>query len=239
MMRFLDPTLPTLAENLALDEALLLEAEDGRGGEVLRLWESPEPAVILGAGCRLAHDVEENSCLRDGVPILRRASGGGTVLLGPGCLLYSLVLPYDRSVLLREIPSSYVHILGRVRAALDGLLPAIELAGTSDLACGGRKFSGNAQQRKRHCLLHHGTLLYDYDLSMVGRYLRLPSRQPGYREQRDHESFLMNIPSTPAVLGRRLRVAWGAESELVAWPQEQTCRLVSEKYAKPEWTRRR
>src|SRR5262245_40400973 len=100
-MQSLDVTLPTLAENLALDEALLLEAEAGHGGETLRLWEWPHPAVILGAGCRLADEVDEEACRRDGVPILRRSSGGGTVLLGAGCLLYSLVLAYDRSPELR------------------------------------------------------------------------------------------------------------------------------------------
>src|SRR5690349_19969206 len=80
-MHFLDLTLPILAENLALDEALLLEGEDGRGGEVLRPWEWPRRAVVLGAGCWFAADVYEASCLHDGVPLLRRASGGGTVLL--------------------------------------------------------------------------------------------------------------------------------------------------------------
>src|SRR5262249_26463773 len=105
-MQFLDLTLPTPAENLALDEALLLHAEAAGGGEVLRLWEWPSPAVVLGAGCQLAEDVDEAACLADGVPILRRASGGGTVLLGRGCLVYSLVLAYERSPALREIPSS-------------------------------------------------------------------------------------------------------------------------------------
>src|SRR5437762_2065530 len=85
------------------NRALLLEAEAGQGGEVLRLWEWPELAVVVGAGCRLADDVNESACLADGVPILRRSSGGGTVLLGPGCLLFSLVLAYDRSPELREI----------------------------------------------------------------------------------------------------------------------------------------
>src|SRR4051794_35022284 len=91
-MRFLDLTLPGAAENLALDEALLLEAEAGRAGEVLRVWEWPRPAVVLGSGCRLAEDVDEEACRRDGVPVLRRASGGGTVLLGPGSLCFGLVL---------------------------------------------------------------------------------------------------------------------------------------------------
>src|SRR5258708_37980163 len=96
-MQFLDLTLASAVANLALDEALLLEAEAGRGGEVLRLWECPRPAVVLGAGGCLADDVEESACRAGGVPVLRRASGGGTVLLGPGCLCYSLVLAYERS----------------------------------------------------------------------------------------------------------------------------------------------
>src|SRR5262249_44963282 len=158
-MHCLDLTLPTVAANLSLDEALLLEAELGAGGEVLRFWEWPAPAVILGAGCCLAADVDEVACRTDGVPILRRSSGGGTVLLGPGCLLYSLVLAYDRAPSLREVRPSYDYILGRIRAVLVDLLPGVEQAGISDLAAAGRKVSGNAQQRKRRHLLHHGTLL--------------------------------------------------------------------------------
>src|SRR5438874_3390218 len=111
-MHFLEVTLPTLAENLALDEALLLEAESRRGTEILRLWEWPGPGVILGSGCWLAADVDEPACRAAGVPILRRSSGGGTVLLGTGCLCYSLVLSYDRSPALLGVRSSYINILG-------------------------------------------------------------------------------------------------------------------------------
>src|SRR6266849_10384945 len=117
-MRYLDRTLPSAAENLALDEALLLEAEAGAGGEVLRLWEWPHPAVVLGSGCRIADDVDEGTCAADGVPLLRRSSGGGTVLLGHGCLLYSLVLRFDRHPALSEIRPSYRYILGEVLEAL-------------------------------------------------------------------------------------------------------------------------
>src|SRR4051794_15913181 len=113
-MKALALTLATPADNLALDEALLLSGEAGEGGEVLRLWEWPGPAVVLGAGCRLAQDVDEAACAADGVPVLRRASGGGTVLLGPGCLCYSLVLRYDRAPELAHIPTSYVYILDRL-----------------------------------------------------------------------------------------------------------------------------
>jgi lipoate-protein ligase A len=238
-MQFLDLTLPTLADNLALDEALLLEAEADRGGEVLRLWEWPTPAVVLGAGGRLAADVNEAACLRDGVPILRRSSGGGTVLLGTGCLLYSLVLAYDRCPLLGEIASSYAHILDRVRDALQPGQRDVERAGVSDLAVGDRKFSGSAQQRKRRHLLHHGTLLYGFDLHRVGRYLAMPERQPDYRRRREHAAFLMNLPLAPADLKQRLRSTWGAAADLGAWPETTVARLCAAKYTTAEWTRRR
>ena len=87
------------------------------------------------------------------MPLARRSSGGGTVLLGPGCLLYSLVLRYDRAAELRDIRKSYHWILGHVTEAL----PGVTVAGPSDLAVGGRKIGGSAQQRKRDHLLHHGS----------------------------------------------------------------------------------
>jgi lipoate-protein ligase A len=235
----LDLTLPTIAENLALDEALLLEAEAGRGGEVLRFWEWPTPAVILGAGCRLADDVDAAACQVDGVPILRRSSGGGTVLLGSGCLLYSIMLAYERSLLLREVRSSYCYILGQLRDALADLLPGVSCAGTSDLAAGGLKFSGNAQQRKRDHLLHHGTLLFDLDVKSVGRYLRHPARQPDYRAGRDHATFLRNLPCAAHELRRRLGRAWEASGTNEAWPADTVRQLVAEKYGREEWNRRR
>ncbi len=236
-MHFLDLTLPDAAANLALDEALLLDAETGTGGEVLRVWEWPAPVVVLGSGCKLAEDVDETACHADGVPILRRSSGGGTILWGRGSLLFSLILSYESAPELTQIGSSYPFILDRVAAALG--LSGARQEGISDLAFGERKFSGNAQQRKRLFLLHHGSLLYDFDTSLVGRYLRPPPRQPDYRAQRPHEDFLCNVPLTAIEIKRRLRAAWGAEAEKSTWPEELVRVLCAEKYAREEWTRRR
>jgi lipoate-protein ligase A len=235
-MRFLDLTLAEAAENLALDEALLLAAEAGEGEEVLRLWEWPRPAVVLGAGCRWRQEVEEAACRRDGVPILRRASGGGTVLLGRGCLVFSLVLRYDRAAELAQVRSSYAWILGRVVWALG--IAGVAPAGTSDLALGGRKFSGNSQQRKRHHLLHHGTLLYDFDVALVGRYLRLPPKQPEYRQGRGHGEFLCNLDLPQAELKHRLRQEWHAVDVLPTLPIQKIHQLMAEKYSLDEWAKR-
>jgi len=182
--------------------------------------------------------VDEVACRADGVPVLRRSSGGGTVLLGAGCLLYTLILDAEHAPELAGIRSSYAYILARVAAALpEG--NGVEPAGISDLAAAGRKFSGNAQQRKRRFLLHHGTLLYAFDLSRVERYLRPPPRQPEYRAGRDHAAFLRNLETPRDEIERRLRVAWAAETVESEWPMQRVSQLVAEKYTTEEWLRRR
>jgi lipoate-protein ligase A len=154
-------------------------------------------------------------------------------------LLFSLVLAYERSPALREIRPSYGYILGRIRDELADLVPGLQLAGVSDLAWQGRKCSGNAQQRKRDHLLHHGTLLHGFDAQRIERYLHMPGRQPDYRGGREHAAFLTNVPIDRPELVQRLREAWKAGSRLTSWPAQRVVQLVEEKYAQTEWIRRR
>jgi lipoate-protein ligase A len=237
-MEFLDLTLANPQANLALDEALLLDAEAGRAGEVLRFWELHEYAVVLGsAGC-IAKDVDEDACRADRVPIVRRCSGGGTVLLGPGCLCFSLVLSFDRPGM-SDVTHSYVQILQRLGRALSTGAQRVECAGTSDLAVDNCKVSGNSQRRMRAFVLHHGTILYDFDRTRISRYLRIPTRQPTYRSLRDHASFVANLPLQKDELMSRLRTAWQAQTVRQLWPSVVVEQLVADKYGRDEWSRRR
>ncbi|MFO0802589.1 MAG: lipoate--protein ligase family protein [Gemmataceae bacterium] len=238
-MNLLDLTLASPAANLALDEALLLEAEDAEGPEVLRIWESAVPMVVLGAGGSVAIDVKRAACDAEGVPILRRASGGGTVLLGPGCLGFSLILRTDRAPGLHLIQPSTRYVLDRTLNAIREFALEAAIEGTSDLAVNGRKFSGSAQQRKRSHFLHHGTLLYGFDLALIPRYLNPPERQPEYRRGRGHDEFLMNLTATAAELKRRLAEVWAAEEELRAPPLARAEQVAFEKYERDEWNFRR
>ena len=237
-MRLLDLTLPTAAENLALDEALLVAAEESGAGEVLRLWELPSLAVVLGSGGSVAIDVNAAACDADRVPILRRASGGGTVLLGPGCLCFSLVLAYEHAAGLDQIRASNQYVLARVSRALHPVL-ATDLAGTSDLAANGLKLSGNAQQRKRRHFLHHGTLLCGFDTPLIAKYLKAPERQPDYRQDRPHAEFVANLPTTVAEAKRLLVAEWQPEGDFAPVPLGRVRDLVAEKYSRDDWNRRR
>lgn len=236
-MKLLDYTHTDPATNLALDEALLVAAETGTGGEVLRLWELPTYAVVVGSGGSVTIDVNVAECACDAVPVLRRSSGGGTVLLGPRCLCFSLVLNYDSAPRLNEIPASNRYILARVLHALQSVVPA-EVCGTSDLTVAGVKFSGNAQQRKRTHFLHHGTLLCGFDLARVAKYLNTPERQPDYRQNRGHAEFITNLPATVAEVKSLLVREWNAK-EICEPPMEIACALLQEKYTREEWNFRR
>jgi lipoate-protein ligase A len=92
-MKLLDLTLLAPAENLALDEALLEAAETGElNDDVLRLWEFPAPAIVVGRSSRVAEEIHQEAARAAGIPVLRRASGGAAIVAGPGCLMYSVVL---------------------------------------------------------------------------------------------------------------------------------------------------
>ncbi len=234
-MKCLDLTLPTPAENLACDEALLDLCEEGGIG-TLRFWESQEHFVVVGYANRIEAEVNRPACEAAGVPILRRCSGGGTVLQGPGCLNYSLALPFDDTGPLATIQGTNQFIMERHRLALENLLGRrVKIQGHTDLAVDDRKFSGNAQRRKRCALIFHGTFLHAFDLPLIEKFLRFPSLQPDYRHDRPHTDFVTNLEIDPAQLRSALRAIWNAEETLAAPPMEKIAALLREKYSRVEW----
>lgn len=241
-VRVIDYTFPEPALNLAYDEVLLNEAEAGRGGECLRFWESASPFVVLGVAQEAEAEVHRARCEAEGVPITRRCSAGGCVLQGPGCLNYVLVLDTRREPALRAIRRSYGFILGRVAEALNALGAAAACAGVSDLAVEGRKVSGNAQRRRKHFILHHGTLLYAAAPDLMTRYLKEPSDRPEYRGGRTHAEFIRNLDLGRGPLIEAVRGAFEALGETDAPTPRELERVEAlgrEKYASREWTFRR
>ena len=89
------PPLITAAEQLAVDEAFLNEAESGYlKNPVVRTWQATAPAVILGSSSQLHKEVNSDVCAKRNIPVLRRPSGGATVILGPGCVMWSVIAPF-------------------------------------------------------------------------------------------------------------------------------------------------
>jgi lipoate---protein ligase len=199
-LSLIDVALSDPSDNLRLDEDLL-----HAGNAVLRLWETVQECVVLGRSGRAERDVNLDLCQGSGIPVLRRCSGGGAVLLGPGCLNYSLVLPIRWNARWRDVRYSFEWTMTRVRRALG--VPGLRNEG-SDLALDDRKVSGNAQRRSQTSILHHGTILYCFDGLRAEHFLKPPLRAPQYRDGRSHRDFLGNVPLGADEIRARLVAAW-------------------------------
>jgi lipoate-protein ligase A len=180
---------PTVAENLAFDEALAKSAS-ASGRHVLRFWWGGPPAVVMGANEHAEHVIEPAACTRLGVDVLKRCTGGGTVLQTSGVLNYSLVTPAPDHLNLKAGFRQGADLVCAILATF-GVTGVAQ--GTSDVAVGGRKISGNAQARRWRALLVHGTLLADFDFDLAERVLLYPRREPEYRRGRSHRDFLVTL----------------------------------------------
>jgi lipoate-protein ligase A len=238
-MKILDLTLPTPAENLAGDEALLQAAETDNSGEVLRFWESPTHFVVVGYANKVATEVNVAACEARKIPILRRCSGGGTVVQGPGCLNYALVLRIAGDQPTHSIHATNQSIMEHNREAISSALrtphSALRIEGHTDLTIGALKFSGNSQRRQRNFLLFHGTFLLNFDLALVGELLHPPSLQPAYRRSRPHDEFVANLNLESTTIKHAMAKTWQASEPLENIPLATIKSLVQSKYERPDW----
>jgi lipoate-protein ligase A len=205
-------------------------------GPTLRFWEAPQYFVVLGYANRVAVEVNQDFCHRHDIPVLRRCSGGGAVLQGPGILNYSLTLPIASSSELGAIPTTNDYILQRHQHALQAVLRApVVKQGHTDLTIGGLKFSGNAQRRRKEYLLFHGSFILNCDMGLIEKALPLPSHQPEYRVNRSHSDFLMNLKVPSHLVKTALEKSWGADKPLPRIPMDEITELAERKYRQDSW----
>ena len=233
-MLCLEHTFEQPEENLACDEVLLDQAEAGLIGPLLRFWEPSHFFVVAGYANKIEREVNLEACRERGWKVLRRCTGGGTVLQGPGCLNYSLILPISDDF--ASVTATNRSVMQANRAAVEFLLGRpVEVEGDTDLALDGRKFSGNAQRRRNRFLLFHGTFLLNFALEKMDEALSFPSRQPEYRGSRPHREFVRNLGISGQRLRQALKEKWKVTEMAVEAPKEEITSLVGTKYSQPEW----
>jgi lipoate-protein ligase A len=239
-MKYLDLTFADPARNLACDEALLewceTEPNESIDRGLLRVWQPESYFVVLGHSNRVAAEANVAACAAAKIPILRRASGGGAVVLGPGCLNYSLVLD-GQAHEIKNIVTAFHYVLERHRHLIETLTGRdVSIGGVSDLTVGGRKFSGNAQYRKSRYVLVHGTFLVNFELAVMERCLLPPPKQPEYRDHRPHLDFVANLDLAAEKLLGGLREAWQADVESDSLPASRVDVLARQRYERADWT---
>ena len=149
-------------KNLALEEVLLTTLPEDQA--VLYLWQNRH-TVVIGAGQNACAECRVGLLESEGGTLARRSSGGGAVYHDMGNLNFSFLVPRADYDVARQLKV----ILEAVRA----LGVEAEPSGRNDLTAGGRKFSGNAFRILKDGALHHGTLLVNVDMGLIGRYLNV------------------------------------------------------------------
>ncbi len=239
-MKLLNLTLTQPAANVALDEALLDEAENGHNeSEVLRLWQPKSPIVVLGRSSPVASEVNLRYCDSEDIPVIRRCSGGSTILTAAGCLMYAVLLDYRQRHQLRAIDKAHEFVMRHIQQAIRNCGVENQRQGICDLTIGTRKVSGNALRCKKNWFIYHGTLVCrNMDLALISRCLGMPNREPEYRHRRGHSEFMTRIPVETETLADSLARIWNCDGTATDWPADLTQSLVNEKYANDSWTRK-
>lgn len=161
----------------------------------LRIFEPLDRRVVIGRGQDPVREVDHEICRADGVPIHRRATGGGTVVLAPGMAVVALRLRNDRygtDCWFDLVNEAIIPAVAETCRAL----PACR--GHGDLALREedgieRKILGASLRQNSRWIFYLGVLLVEDAVPLMERYLRHPSREPGYRAGRGHRDFCTHL----------------------------------------------
>ncbi len=149
------------AYNLAYEEYFLTETQ----GEYVVLWQN-RPTVVVGCNQNVYKEINFTALEQRGIGLVRRQSGGGAVYHDLGNVNFSFIAPYREGDL-----SGIQKFCEPIIAYLGSLGIRAEICGRNDILVDGMKFSGNAQAVRKNRILHHGTLLFDSDLSALSSVL--------------------------------------------------------------------
>lgn len=147
--------------NLASEEYLLKI----KGGNYVYLWRNA-PSVIIGVNQNAFSEVNFGFTDQNGIKVVRRMTGGGAVYHDLENINYTVIAPYDQTA------DNYKKFTAPVIEYLNSLGVKAEFSGRNDITVDGKKISGNAQTVFNGRIMHHGTLLFNTDMSVLGDALK-------------------------------------------------------------------
>lgn len=170
--------------NLALEEYLLRNV---LRKEPIFLFYINEPSVIVGRNQNVLEEVDLAYVRAEGIHVVRRLSGGGTVYHDLGNLNYSVLMPGQERL------HDFAYFTSFISGALQEFGLRTELRNRSSLFIGSRKISGNAQYATAGRLVSHGTLLFDSDMKTMLRAINPQRREIESRAVQSVRSRVVNL----------------------------------------------
>ena len=177
--------------NYDLDDDLIEATRRDRSVRI-RVNRAELTAVVIGRGSKPETELFIDRILNDGIPVLKRHGGGCAVIIDPGNVVLSAVLPTNGIA----DNQKYFNILCTwlTRKLTEIGLRGVYREGISDLVLNDRKIGGSCIHRTRDYLYFSATLLVDPRIDLIERYLKHPPREPEYRRGRNHRDFLGKLP---------------------------------------------
>lgn len=131
------------------------------------LWQN-DNAIIVGKYQNTIAEINEEAVRERGIRVVRRLSGGGAVYHDMGNLNFTFITDVGESNALDL--KLFCEPVVRTLATLG---VKAEVNGRNDITIDGKKFSGNSQYIRQGRVMHHGTIMFDSDLSIVSEALRV------------------------------------------------------------------
>ena len=171
----------------SLPDVCLLDEDENR----FLVWIPDKTYIVLGASNKVDDAVIEESAVRDEIPVVKRRSGGQTVMLTPKNVVISAIFTDEMAQKPQEVFVKFNEIIMSVikKNGVSGVAPR----GISDIAVGEKKILGSSIYRKKEKLMYHAVLNYGESPKTFEKYLKHPSKEPDYRQGRSHDEFVTSL----------------------------------------------
>lgn len=171
--------------NLALEEYVFDVLPKDRS--YFMLWQN-DNSIIVGKNQNTVEEINEDLVREKNVNVVRRLSGGGAVYHDMGNLNFTFITDSD------NMKSIDMELFTKpVIATLNELGITAEMTGRNDIVIDGKKFSGNSQYIKKERVMHHGTIMFDSDLSIVPELLNVSKHKIESKGLKSVKSRITNI----------------------------------------------
>ena len=172
-----------------------------------------KPSIVLGISGDPEKLTHTDKVKAAGVQLLKRFSGGGTVVVDSNTVFSTLIFEQSSLPDVDAFPNSIMEFTGELYSDVFNTLERnpnkvcrtnrnefttqqhLEFKlQQNDYVFGDRKVGGNAQAITKQRWLHHTSFLWDFKRANMA-LLKEPSRRPEYRGTRSHTSFLCPLAS--------------------------------------------
>ncbi len=187
-----ETSIPIFPGTLRKNDAIFLYGAAQNAKPFIFTYEQAACEIVHGPSCNVQKEIKVNNCLEDGVPVIERRGGGGTVVLSNGmCITIAVGHRADRNAL---------PIFGAIHSGMISLLEAngvkgLQQQGISDITIDNKKILGSSLYlgTKPPLFYYQSCLMVCSDLNHLDRYLKHPPREPEYRNNRVHSAFCTTL----------------------------------------------